>query len=248
MLNLLSVKRLVTIATAAVLAAAAVATLAVGKVREYGLEPSPRPTAACPGDPCRATGRVTGIQVQNVRNGKSRKYPTEVKRNGWLVGFSVTLGRPNRAQRTFFNRLWGSPATARISILRPAPTKKYPRNRIKNYRLMGHSKAFELNEYFGTKAWFTLHKRLHVRRKDLLALTLPTWAPVLAIGTEEEPMLDRERWRGSRKHGRCNSPGELARHREHVRVGSETRYRCLYTKARLLYTALVIDKPKPPKR
>lgn len=233
-------KRLITLATAVVLVTATVVSLASGKVREYGLEPSPRPEADCPGEPCRATGRVTGIQVQNVRGKRTVKYPTEVKRNGWLVGFSVTLGRPNRSQRTFFNRLWGSPAKARISILRPAPTKKYPRNRIKNYKLMGHSEMFELNEFFGTKAWFTLHKRMHVRRKDLLALTIPTWAPVLATNLSE-----KERWRGSRKHRRCN---DVSPHSEHQSVGSEARYRCLYTTSRLLYTGLVIDKPKPAKR
>lgn len=236
----MTVKRLVIIATAVVVAAATVATLAFGKVREYGLEPSPRPQADCPEEPCRATGRVTGIQVQNVRGRRTVKYPTEVRRNGWLVGFSVTLGSPKKSQRTFFNQLWGSPSLARISILRPAPTKKYPRNRIKNYRLMGHSKAFELNEFFGTKAWFTLHKRMHVRRKDVLALTIPTWAPVLATN-----LSDKERWRGSRKHRRCN---DVSPHAEHQSVDSEKRYRCLYTEARLLYTALVIDKPKPAKR
>jgi hypothetical protein len=194
---------------------------------------------------------VTGVQVQNLRcpndnpapcgkAGREIKYPTQVKRNGWLVAFSVTLGRPNRSQRTFFNRLWGSPSKARISILRPAPTKKYPRNRIKNYRLMGQSQTFELNEFFGTKSWFTLHKRLHVRRKDLLALTIPTWAPALATDLPE-----KEKWRGSRRHGRCN---DVTPHSEQQRVGSETRYRCLYTTSRLLYTALVVDKPKPRKR
>ena len=232
-------KRLVTIATALVLIAATVATIAFAKVREYGLEPAPRPQADCPTEPCRATGRVTGIQVQTLRDGKTKKYPTEVKRNGWLVGFSVTLGVPNKEQRQFFNRLWGKPAQARISILRPAPTKKYPRNRIKNYRLMGQSQVFELNEWFGTKAWFTLHKRMHVRRKDLLALTIPTWAPVLSTD-----MSAQERWRGSRKHGRCNDvPTQYA----HQQVNTERRYRCLYTTSRLLYTALVIDKPKPRK-
>lgn len=218
---------------------ATVATIAFARIREYGLEPSPRPHADCPGEPCRATGRVTGIQVQNVRNGKRIEYPTEVRRKGWLVGFSVTLGRPNKSQRTFFNRLWGSPSKARISILRPAPTKKYPRNRIKNYRLMGHSQVFELNEFFGTKAIFSLHKRMHVRRNDLLALTIPTWAPALATD-----LPDRERWRGSRKHGSCN---DVTPHSSHQKVNSEKRYRCLYTTSRLLYTAVVIDKPRPKK-
>lgn len=228
-------RRLLTIATAVVLVAGT-ATIAFAKVREYGLEPSPRPNADCPEEPCRATGRVTGMQVQNVRGDRTVKYPTRVRRNGWLVGFSVTLGRPNASQRTFFNRLWGKPAQARVSILRPAPTRRHPRNRIHNYKLMGQSQVFDLNKWFDTKAWFTVRRRMHVRRGDVIALTIPTWAPVLATDRS-----DQERWRGSRRHRRCN---DVTPRSAHQKVGSDKRYRCLYTTSRLLYTALVIDKPR----
>jgi len=222
------------------LIAAAVATLAFAKVREYGLEPAPRPEADCPGEPCRATGRVTGFQTRNVRDGKAIRYPTEVRRNGWLVGFSVTLGRPNKSQRTFFDRLWGKPAKAGVSVLRPAPTRKYPGNAIHRYELVAKSRVFPLNEWFDTKAWFAIGKRIYVKRKDVIALTIPTWAPVLATDRSK-----RERWRGSRKFGRCN---DVTPHAEHERSGSAKRYRCLYTTARLLYTALVVDLPRPAKR
>jgi hypothetical protein len=235
------VRRALAIALALGLVALAAATIALAAVREYGLEPDPRPKADCPGTPCRATGRVTGFQVQTLRDGRKAKFTTRVRhRNGWLVAFSVTLGNPTRSQRDFFDGLWGKPATARISVLRPAPTEKYPRNRIQNYRLVGQSETRELNDYFGTKAWFTLGKRMHVRKKDILALTIPTWAPVLA--TDLSP---KERWRGSRKFGKCNNARRPSSHED---VGSEKRYQCLYDTSRLLYTALVVEKPKPAKQ
>ena len=123
MLNAGSVKRLVTIATAAVLAGLAVR---VGSTpREYGFEPQNRPAADCPQEPCRATGKMTGFQVQQLkqRDGDSvTEFPTKVrKRNSWLVAFSLKLGDPTDRQKKFFNRLWGKPAQARISILDPEP-------------------------------------------------------------------------------------------------------------------------------
>ena len=55
LLNAESVKRLVTIATA--LVAGAVAVAAFGFPQEYGFEPDYRPEADCAEEPCRATGR-----------------------------------------------------------------------------------------------------------------------------------------------------------------------------------------------
>lgn len=218
------------------LAAVIVASVvAAATYREYGLEPSPKPEADCPEEPCRATGRVTGIQVQNVRDGKLIKYPTRIrKRNGWLVAFSLTLGKPTKEQTRFFNRLWGSPASARISILTPDPQKGDRKNRNKTYTLHNQSEVFTLNPYFGKKAWFVLKKRIHVRKRQVLALTLPTWAPVLS-----SDLSTGEKWRASRNPKDCEDVTPPAAQQK---LESLKSYRCLYTTARVLYTALVVNK------
>jgi hypothetical protein len=232
------VKRLVTIATAIVaVAGVAVAAWALPP-REYGLEPQNRPDADCPQEPCRATGKMTGYQVTQLKEAdgdRVREFPTKVrKRNGWLVAFSLTLGDPDDEQKKFFNRLWGKPAQARISILDPEPKKGDRRNRRQRYRLHNQSQPVDLRPFFGKKAWFTLKRRMHVRKGQVIALTLPTWAPVLATGLRE-----RERWRSSRHPDHCE---DVTRNAARQKVGRLRDYRCLHSTARLLFTALVVHK------
>ena len=226
-----------TIGTITVVATLAVAAWALPP-REYGLEDDYRPRADCPREPCRATGKMTGFQVMQLkeRDGdRVTEYPTRVrKRNGWLVAFSLTLGKPTVQQTRFFNRLWGRPASARISILDPEPPRGDRRNRVQRFRLHNQSQPVDVSPFFGKKAWFTLKRRMHVRRGQIVALTLPTWAPVLATG-----LRGKERWRSSRNRKRCD---KVVRDAARQRVGKLRDYRCVHATARLLFTALVIHK------
>ena len=217
---------------------AIVAVAAWGFPKEYGLEPNNRPQPDCPQEPCRATGFTTGFQVQQLKTADGKrvtKFPTRVRRrNGWLVAFSVTLGSPNAAQRKFFNRLWGKPAKVRVSVLDPVPAEGDRRNRRQQYRLVSQSQTFDVRDWFGKKAWFVLNKRVHVSKGQIVALTLPTWAPVLATDLRR-----RERWRSSRNRDRCD---ELERNSAQQDIGNLRQYRCLHNTARLLFTALVVQK------
>ena len=218
--------------------AGAVAVVAWGFPKEYGLEPNNRPDADCREEPCRATGRTTGFQVRQLKQAdgdRVRRFPTKVrKRNGWLVAFSLTLGDPNVEQTKFFNRLWGKPAQARISVLDPAPREGQRKNRHNRYRLVKQSRTWDVTPWFGKRAWFVLPERIHVAKGQIIALTLPTWAPVLA--TDLRP---RERWRSSRGRDHCD---ELERDSAQETIGVPREYRCLHSTARLLFTALVVQK------
>ena len=77
-------------------------------------------------------------------------------------------------------------------------TRGRPRNRQQRYRLVSQSQPFDIRPWFGKKAWFVLQERMHVAKGQIIALTLPTWAPVLATDLRE-----RERWRSSRNRDHC---------------------------------------------
>ena len=214
------------------------AVAAWGYPREYGFEPDNRPQADCREEPCRATGRVTGYQVDQLKQAdgdRVTEFPTRVrKRNGWLVAFSLTLGDPNQEQTQFFNRLWGKPAKARLAVLEPAPMEGDPKNRHQRYRLHSQTRVFDVTPWFGKKAWFVLQRRMHVEKGDVIALTLPTWAPVLATDLRR-----REKWRSSRNRDHCD---ELERNAARQKIGSLRQFRCRHNTARLLFTALVVHK------
>ena len=226
-----------TIGTLVVLATLAVAAAALPP-REYGLEPPPRPKPDCPETAerdCRATGDVTGFQLQQLRGDRVIEYPTKVrKRNSWLVAFSLTLGKPSARDTKFFNQLWGKPASARISILDPEPPKGDRNNRHQRFRLHNQSRVVDVSPFFGRKAWFTLPHRMHVRKGQIIALTLPTWAPVLATD-----LRGKERWRSSRNRRHCD---DVERSAARQKIGKLRDYRCVHPTARLLFTALVVPK------
>src|SRR5687768_12866215 len=110
-------RRLAIIIAACLIAGFAVTAWALPP-REYGLEDY-RPKPDCPRTTereCSATVDVTGYQIMQLRQRDGdvvTEYPTRVrKRNGWLVAFSLTLGRPTEKERDFFNQHWGRPASA----------------------------------------------------------------------------------------------------------------------------------------
>jgi hypothetical protein len=202
------------------------------------------PPPSCPGKivngeevvPCRVEGHVTGFQA--IAGGVSQPY--EAPFDGKIVAWSITLSKPSRTETAtttnelnFFNEFLGSPAEARIGILRPVEGSKPPQ-----YTLVRQSPIEVLNPYFGSTPIFILDHPLSVLRGQVVALTVPTWAPMFAFNLSEE-----ESWRGSRLEGHCASKEDIQGGHPQQGVGKTKTYGCYYSKARLLYTATLVKKP-----
>src|SRR5829696_1757984 len=74
----------------------------------------------------------------------------------------------------------------------------------------------------------------------VLGLTVPSWAPALALG-----MGNDTSWRASRAKGNCAEPGTQS---AQLDIRDLVQYRCLYRTARLAYSATLITTPKPSKK
>ncbi len=213
---------LATIALALALPAAAPATLT-----EVGLlgATTPPTTPSCPASPCLAVSRTTGYQA---RVG-GVMHPLAVPRPGSVVGWTISLGKPNATQIKFFNSNEGGPSEAGIAILRP---QKKPNL---TYKLIAQSPTVKLETYFGRSAQFPLETTIPVKKNDVIALTVPTWAPALALGFGSETS-----WRASRPRKSCTSTSVQT---SHTTIGSNVQYYCLYQTARLTYSATLISTP-----
>src|SRR5690349_8786178 len=101
---------LATLALLLALPAAALATLT-----EVGVLPATTPptVASCPGSPCLAVSRTTGLQVRVGRT----THPLKLTRAGSIVAWTITLGKPNATQIKFFNANEGGPSEAGIAVL-----------------------------------------------------------------------------------------------------------------------------------
>jgi hypothetical protein len=225
----------ISIASLSVLCAATFALpgIAQAKIIELGqVDNADKPS--CPGDPCRAMTRTTGYQIRS----DARKGPFVAPSNGRVVAYTIALGKPNRTQVKFFNENYGGTARARISVLH-----YYRRLR---YKVMAQSAIGRLQPYFGRTTQFPLHQTLPMKKGEVLALTTPTWLPVLALNLDAV-----NSWRASRQLGHCGDkdPSDFAIQTAiEVIKGPLTQFHCYNNAARLTYTATFIPTPKPPKK
>lgn len=186
-------------------------------------------TPSCPSTPCLAVTRTTGFQF----TAGSRRSIFVAPRTGRITAFTVKLGRPNARQIEFFDQQAGGSAKARIAILRPA--RNTPASAFK-YLLNAQSEDIALQDYFGRTAQFALRTSLLVRRGWVVALSVPTWAPVLAVNGLDNTFA----WRASRVRPCSTNP---ERQPPHTSPGSVREYFCTYRPARLTYTATLVSTP-----
>lgn len=202
------------------------------------------PPASCPGKivnnvevtPCRVEGHVTGFQA--IADGVARPY--EAPFEGKIVAWSITLAKPSTTETDtttdevgFFNDFLGTPSQARIGVLRPVEGSKPPK-----YKLVRQSPVEILNPYFGSTPVFALDHPLTVLQGQVVALTIPTWAPMFAFNVSAD-----NTWRGSRLPEQCSSKEDIQGGHPQQGVGKIKTYGCYYSNARLLYTATLVKKP-----
>jgi hypothetical protein len=208
-----------------VLPAGSVATLAEVGVIPATTPPTTPTPPSCPGTPCLAVSRTTGFQVKVG----TTHNPMVAPREGTIVAWTITLGKPNATQVKFFNTNEGGTASAAIAILRPVPKPNL------TYKLIAQSPVVQLAPYFGKTAQFPLASTIQVKKGDIVALTVPTWAPALALG-----FTNTTSWRASRLRTQCASTSNQS---VQSQIGSTVQYYCLYRTARLTYSATLISTP-----
>lgn len=217
MQRLLSVVSAIVIGAALGLPAAAGAEIIeVGKI-------DPVATPSCPTGPCVAISRTTGYQA---KSGATRG-PMVIPQDGRIVAWTISLGKPGPKQTAFFQQRLGGEASAQITILGP-------RRKLRS-RAIAHGELIKLTPYFGSTVQFALEKTIAVKKGQVVALTVPTWAPALAVGLGADTS-----WRASRGRDKCEDtqtqvaqtlPNQLA------------QYFCLYRTARVAYSAMLVTNP-----
>jgi hypothetical protein len=180
---------------------------------------------ACPASPCQAIGKVTGFQSQIG----TAKNVFVAPFDGRIVAWSLKLSAPTDTQKKFFNDFYGGDPSARLSILKPL--KKSPGV----YKLKSQTPVEELDGLLGTTTTFTLKAPLNVRTGQIVALSVPTWAPVFAIG-----LAKNNAWLASRKKTKCTNPDDIKAGSAQEALGGQRAYSCNYNTARLLYSATMV--------
>jgi hypothetical protein len=215
-------RRALTVVVLASVLTLAGAVVAIARLTEVG-DTAEKGTPTCPARPCLAVSRTTGYQAKVGET----KAPVVIPRNGRIVAWTITLGKPGTKQASFFNAKLGGAASAGITILRPGK-KLY-------YRAVARSPVRHLERYFGSTVQFPLAKSILVQKGWVVALTVPTWAPALAVGFGND-----HSWRASRSRSKCDdTQTQTAQLKDH----GLAQYFCLYRTARLTYSATLVSTP-----
>jgi hypothetical protein len=168
-------------------------------------------------------------------------YPTTAKQSGYIVAFTLGLSRLSTnltmAHSIIANedRAYGGTTRASVAVLKPVGKHgKF------TWELTAISPVVHLQPYLGTVAQFPLQTALPIAKGEVVALSVPTWAPVLSIDLNPKEYAYRQ----SRNTLCSNTAGsETAM----FSLSTTSVFGCDYTGVRVEYSATEITSPVPPK-
>lgn len=240
-LNLSMKRSLLAVAGTLVLGAALPASAGATTV-EVGVSTTPLVAPTCPKGvaPAQCTIILTrATALETIRDNVA--YPSKVKQGGRIVAFSVGLSalspNPTTAQSdvSFLDKTYGGDAQVQLTVLKPVGPKNHW-----TWQVVESGPVVDVQPYLGQVAQFPLTTSLPVVRGEAIALSTPTWAPVLSI----DLATDHFAYRQSRSRN-CNNPPSSSQ--AQVTAGQSARYSCDYPGTRVEYSATEITNPVPNK-
>ncbi len=177
--------------------------------------------------------------METIRDGIV--YPTTVTRPGRIVAFTVGLSElsSSRSKRkTFIHSLdlrYAGTTQIALTVLRASGPK---RKRI--WKVVATSPLFHVEPYLGFVVQIPLETTLPVARGDVIALSTPTWAPVLSIQQSTKKFAYRQ----SRAANCANPP---ATPQAQLTINQTAKYGCNYPGTRPEYSATEVTTTPFPK-
>lgn len=214
-------------------AATASAQAVLGGTVELGATKSPIVAPVCP--PGVSSSKCTIIltrvtALETIRDGVT--YPTKVTQAGAITAFTVglsDLSSNKSTQNTYIHYLdgtYGGTARLVLTVLAPGGGKKTQWR----WKVVAQSPVYHVEPYLGSVVRIPLDTSIPVVRGDVVALTTPTWAPVLSIDLDAKKFAYRQS-----RQWNCNSPPGLSQ--AQLTLGRIVGYGCDYPGTRLEYSA-----------
>jgi hypothetical protein len=233
-------KRLLPALALSILAAGALSEAATAQAIEIGQTASPVVAPACPKGVSQANCTIVLTQVtalETIRDGVA--YPTRIHKAGEIVAYTLGVSAISSDKATvkqdvaFLNSTYGGVSQAQLTVLRPVG--KRSRN---GWAVAAQGPLQKLERYLGQVVQFPLATPLPVVPGEVLALTTPTWAPVLSFDLTASKFAYRQSRRANCTHTPNARQAQLT-------IGSAAQYACNYAGTRVEYTATEITTPTP---
>jgi hypothetical protein len=236
-------KRVVSALAAITMAAVLVPAGASAAELQIGVTSSPVISPTCPANAQGTNCKILLTQVtsyETLRDGVSS--PDVVKKSGEIVSFTLGLAGTNLLTPSIIageSQKYGGPPEAQLTVLRPVGTPANP-----SYRVAGESAVFKLRPQLGKVAEFPLVAPLPVVRGEVLALTVPTWAPVLSFELDTTKFAyaqSKAKLNAGKSLTTCDTTGGV--NLAQIVVGELANYGCTYPGTRVEYSALEVTTP-----
>jgi hypothetical protein len=193
------------------------------------------PTGVAPANCTIIMTRATGLQT--IRDGVD--YPTTVKSDGSIVAFTVGLAQLSTSATeakkdiSFLDTTYGGTTQLQLTILKLTDRKK------REWTVEAQSPRYHVQPYLGYTTQFVLKTPIAVTRGETVALTVPTWAPILSYNLPTKKFAYRQSRRAN-----CNHPG--GQQNAVLTVGQAKEYTCDYPGTRVEYNATELVTPVQP--
>lgn len=205
---------------------------------ELGSTTTPLVTPTCPTN-TKIQCNIVLTQVtayETVRDGITN--PTLVKKAGEIVALSVgisPISSDTATKNSDISNLelkYGGPPEIEVAILRRVgPALNY------RWSVAAESQPIELLPYIGQVVQFPLVQPMPVVPGEVVAVSVPTWAPILTIDVASGTF----QYRQSRGDCTKTTTASLAQ----LTIGDMTNYACVYKGSRLEYSATEVTSPTP---
>jgi hypothetical protein len=186
--------------------------------------------------------RTTAIQTKS--DGVAR--PAVIKQDGWIVAFTVGLSRLSPDAKTVHSLLhgldtaYGGTPQLMLTVLKPGANGTYTvRAQSGSYHLIPFLGQV-LTEPLSLPPKFSAFTALPVKKGDVLALTVPTWAPILTYDLSASQFAYSQ---SRTQHCDSAATSQTAQ----IKVGSSQKYGCAYTGTRVQYSATEVTNVPYPK-
>jgi hypothetical protein len=204
---------------------------ASAQIIELGATTTPLAVPTCPTGVTKTNCTIILTEttaLQALSDGMA--YPSTVKKAGYIVAYTVGMAKLTKTDITGLNSRYGGTSQVMITVLKPGPHFQWT--------VVAQSPMQHAEPYFGDVVQFPLLTALPVQPGDAVALTVPTWAPVLSIGLSNTNF----RYRASRSTGCTNFAFQTAQ----LSIGDNTQYQCFYVGTRVQYSLTEVTTPVIP--
>jgi hypothetical protein len=224
----------------AAVAALAVPSIASATIVEVGETATPVVAPTCPAGVSSSNCKIVLTRVTALETlSDGHTYPTTIKHAGEIVALTLGISsissnsKTRKADITYLDKTYGGAPRAEVTVLRAyGPRSKY------GWQVAANSNSIALQNYLGQVAQFPLTKPLAVVKGERIALTVPTWAPVLSFDLASSKFAYRQ----SRVTNCARPPGAP---QAQLKIGEIAHYKCNYTGTRTEYTVTEITSPTP---